>query len=145
MNKRSIVLTIAAVFLLFATAAFAAESAEPGSADDPVVTKSYVDARIAELKSDADGGSSAVFGAVSVEKGKKLIGGGGTELILRSGSAAAIDNGADGLSDLTAGKDLKGGAPVTKNHLLLVPRDDGRGILAQSDIWIMVKGAYTIK
>jgi hypothetical protein len=66
-------------------------------------------------------------------------------LILRSGDAYAIDNGVDGLSDVTSAKDLKGGVTITANHLLLVPRADGRGIRAGSDLWVMVKGSYTIQ
>ncbi len=142
MNKRNIALIVIAVVVLFASWVFASDSADPGSSDDPVVTKSYVDQKIAAIK---DGVGSAAFEAVFVESGKKLIGGGGTELILRSGSAAAIDNGADGLSDLTGAKDLRQGDRIEKNHLILVPRDDGRGILAKSDIWVMVKGSGSIK
>lgn len=145
MNKRKITVFIVALALIAATAAVGAETYEPGSADDPVVTKSYVDSQIALLKSSGGGLPAVAFEAVFVEKGKKLIGGAGTEIILRSGGALAIDNGVDGLSDLTGGKDLKGGFAVEKNHLLLVPRDDGRGISAETDIWILVKGSYTIK
>lgn len=129
--------------LVVATAAVFAETYDPGSAEDPVVTKSYVDAQIAALKSS--GGTATVFEPINVKAGQKLIGGAGTELILRSGDAYAIDNGVDGLSDVTSAKDLKGGVTITANHLLLVPRADGRGIRAGSDLWVMVKGSYTIQ
>ncbi len=142
MNKRNIVLIVVAMVVLFASWVFASDSGGPGSSGDPVVTKSYVDSKIAAIKNSS---GSAAFEAVFVEAGKKLIGGSGTELILRSGSASAIDNGADGLSDLTGAKDLRQGDLIEKNHLILVPRDDGRGILAKSDIWIMVKGSGSIK
>ncbi len=157
MKKRWLIVLVAALLaVILAVPAFAAET-DPGSSGDPVVTKSYVDAQIAALKESlkAETGTnpgttapsadaSDVFTAVEVKAGQLLIGAGGTELVLRSGSATAIDNGKDGVSDLTGAKDLKGGVQVEKNHLLLVPRDDGRGIAAQTDIWIMVKGAYTI-
>ena len=143
MNKRKITIAIVFIALVAATAAVGAESYDPGSENDPVVTKSYVDSQIAAIKSS--GGSSDTFEAVFVEAGKKLIGGAGAEMILRSGGALAIDNGTDGLSDVTGAKDLMGGFAVTKNHLLLIPRDDGRGISAATDIWVMVKGSYTIK
>jgi hypothetical protein len=142
MNKRRISVLIVVIALIVTTIAVGAETYEPGSKDDPVVTKSYVDSKIAEIK--AQGTSSAVFEAVFVKAGQKLIGGGGTELILRSGTAVAIDNGVDGLSDVTGAKDLLGGNAVSRNHLLLIPRDDGRGISAKTDIWVMVKGSYTI-
>lgn len=143
MNKRKITTLIVAIALIATTVAVGAQTYEPGSPEDPVVTKSYVDSQIAALK--GSGASSETFIAVSVQAGKKLIGSTGTEMVLRSGSAIAIDNGVDGLSDLTGAKDLIGGSDVTKNHLLLIPRDDGRGINATTDIWVMVKGSYTIE
>ncbi|MDD2216052.1 MAG: hypothetical protein PHR60_06515 [Eubacteriales bacterium] len=145
MNKRKAIISIVVIIVIATTVAAGAQTYDPGSKEDPVVTKSYVDAQIAALKSSGGSGSAATFEAVFVEAGKKLIGGAGTELILRSGRASAIDNGADGLSDLTGAKDLIGGSDVGKNHLLLVPRDDGRGIRATTDLWVMVKGSYTIK
>jgi DNA/RNA endonuclease YhcR with UshA esterase domain len=145
MNKRKITVTIVLLVFIIATVAVGAETYEPGSKEDPVVTKSYVDSQIAALKSDDGTISPETFKAVEVKKGKRLIGSGGTELILRSGEALAIDNGADGLSDLTGAKDLKEGMPVIKNHHIIVPRDDGRGISASTDLWVMVKGDYSIK
>ncbi len=130
--------------------------AAPGSSSDPVVTKSYVDSVVAGLQTKLDAlemaqnttGSAVTassFTVVTVPAGSKLIGGEGAQFILRSGSATAIDNGADGVSDLTAGVDLKGGAAVAKNHLLLVPRNDGRGISCSSKCYVMVLGEYTLQ
>ena len=144
MNKANITVLIVALALIVTTVAVGAAGYEPGSPEDPVVTKSYVDAQIAAVK-DGAGGSAAVFEPVFVEAGKNLIGGAGTELILRSGGALAIAKGQDGLSDVTQGKDLSGGFAVTRNHLLLIPRADGRGINAATDIWVMVKGTYSIE
>lgn len=115
----------------------------PGSEGDPVVTKSYVDSQIAQIK--GSGSSSDIYKKVSLSAGQKLIGNVGTEIILRSGEATAIDNGANGVSDITGAKDLMTGQWVAQNHLLLVPGSDGRGITATTDIWVMVRGSYTIK
>jgi len=41
--------------------------------------------------------------------------------------------------------DLMTGSQVVTNHLLLVPRNDGRGITAVTDIWVMVRGTYTVQ
>lgn len=146
MKRKWISVIVCAVMIVSLTAAVYAAGAV-GSEDDPVVTKSYVDAKIAELQngSQGSGGETDVFHAVNIPAGKKLIGGEGTELILRSGSATALDNGADGVSDLTGGTDLRTGTAVAKNHLLLVPRADGRGIYAATEIWVMIKGAYTLE
>lgn len=143
MNKTNFVVLIVALALIITTAVVGAADYEPGSPEDPVVTKSYVDAQIAAIKGAE--GSATVFVPVFVEAGKTLIGGAGTELILRSGGALAVAKGEDGLSDVTEGKDLKATFAVTRNHLLLIPRDDGRGISAATDIWVMVKGTYTIR
>ncbi|GAB1477169.1 hypothetical protein MASR2M70_20050 [Bacillota bacterium] len=144
MNKTNFAVLIIALALVITTAVAGAADFEPGSSGDPVVTKSYVDAKIAALKG-SDGSAASVFTPVFVEAGKTLLGGAGTELILRSGGALAVAEGEDGLSDVTEGKDLKATFALTRNHLLLVPRDDGRGIIAATDIWVMVKGTYTIR
>lgn len=132
------------IFSVFAvTVAAAAAADSPGSEDDPVVTKSYVDSQIAELK--GGGAASGSYAIVEVKAGQKFFGKEGTEMILRSGEATAIDNGANGVSDITAGTDLMTGQVVGLNHLLLVPRDDGRGIQAITDLFVMVRGSYSIQ
>ena len=165
--KKSFAVLIAAAMLLAASLMIAVYAADPGSADDPLVSKSYVDSIISSLKDrifdledsvemleddvedlepgagvPASGPSWTVF---QVAAGKKLLGGEGTEIVLRSGTATALDNGADGISDLTSGSDLKTGTAVSKNHLLIVPREDGRGISCASSCWVMVLGDYTIE
>jgi hypothetical protein len=47
-----------------------------------------------------------------------------------------------GLSDVTGGTDVKHQEAVRSNHLLIVPRSDGRGLLAQTDIVLLVWGLY---
>ncbi|WP_027398792.1 hypothetical protein [Anaerovorax odorimutans] len=141
--KKIILILITGILLLALTIVAGAVSTTPGSEDDPVVTKSYVDSQIAELKSNNT--TAETFKAIEVKAGQKLIGSEGTEIILRSGEAKAIDNGANGVSDISDGKDLMTGYWVYPNHLLLTPRDDGRGISATTDIWVMVRGSYTIQ
>lgn len=144
--------TIFAILLVifgFGIAAWAG----PGEEDDPLVTLSLVNAKIEEIKSYvdqkiADGGSQGAqsnYTPLYIKKGKKLIGCEGTEVILRSGEATAIDNGENGISDLTGAADLRTGDRVELNHLILIPREDGRGIAAKTEIWVMVKGGYAIE
>ncbi|WP_312353343.1 hypothetical protein [Aminipila sp.] len=131
--KKSIIVSIVTILVMvLGISIVMAATDQPGSESDPVVTKSYVD-------------SKTSFSPISLTAGQKLIGGEGTELILRSGEATAIDNGANGISDLTVGMDLMTGSQVVTNHLLLVPRNDGRGITAVTDIWVMVRGTYTVQ
>lgn len=129
--KKIIVIVISIVLILGISVAFGAVST-PGSETDPVVTKSYVDGKVS-------------YKPVRLETGQKLIGDEGTEVILRSGEATAIDNGSNGISDITAGKDLMTGNTVAANHLLLIPRKDGRGIAVSTEAWVMIRGNYTVQ
>ena len=141
--KKYIAVLVVMIAVFGLTIVAAAATADPGSEKDPLVTKSYVDNLIAQIK--GSGGTSDSYKAIQLTAGQQLIGNEGTEIILRSGEATAIDNGANGISDLTGGKDLMTGNSITANHLLLVPRSDGRGISATTDIWVMVRGSYHIK
>ena len=145
MKKRMIVLLCALLMLAGCIVAYAAGA---GSADDPLVSKSYVDQAISALRSEIaamGGGSADTFTVVEVPTGKKLECKAGTEVILRSGTATAIDSDLGGVSDVTAGLDLSGGQNVTTNHHLIIPRTDGRGLSAKTNIIVMVKGDYSIK
>ena len=149
MKKQGIALIVVLALCLTATIAIAAASGDAGSSDDPLVSKSYVDEKIADLKASLSGNSggseTGAYRAISLEEGQTLVGKEGTEIILRSGEATAIDNCSNGISDLTVGKDLWTGDAVLTNHQLLVPRADGRCIKAKTIIWVMVRGGYTIQ
>jgi len=132
--KKNILITIILTSVIVFCACFVAfgDNEAAGSAENPLVTKNYVDSKTA-------------YQTVHVFAGQKVIGKGGTEIILRSGEATAIDNGANGVSDITSGVDLMTGMQVGLNHLLLVPRDDGRGIALSTEGWVMVRGDFTIE
>lgn len=86
------------------------------------------------------------FVVVEMQQGEKIIAKESAEIIVRSGTAKAIANEAgDGLSDVTTGSDIKNMVVVEKNHLLIVPRTDGRGLLFDTESYIMIKGNYTIE
>ncbi len=167
----SMLITVLALVLAagLCTGAFAGGSA-PGSTGDPVVTKSYVDSRTEDLEDAIDRLSAAIdelkdsdirpseggcspaetevpggFQVYEISAGSTVSGCEGTQIILRSGTAFAVDNGVDGVSDLTAGADLKGGVQVQKNHLLLVPRTDGRGIKCSTLCYVMISGDFELK
>ncbi|MGG3284523.1 hypothetical protein [Paenibacillus solani] len=140
---------------------------QPGTTDDPVVTKSYVDQQIQQALNGGGGASTnptqpstpstseqpSQGGAdevknVALKPGKLLIADAGTEFIVRSGHAVIYTEVASGVADLTDGKDLLNGQAAPKNHLLSFPRE-GRGIQvkegSQSNLIVMVRGGYTIK
>lgn len=135
----------------------------PGTADDPVVTKSYVDQAIQQAIGDgggsttpstpstgASGSSSSDTGIqiVDVKPGKILVAAAGAEFIVRSGKAVIYSADSNGVADLTDGKDITNGGAVANNHLLSFPRE-GRGIQVQEggthNLTVMVRGGYQIK
>ncbi len=130
--------------------------AEPGGSDDPLITKSYienhvmpavreyVEEKIAGISSGT-AAANASFEVVEADAGKQIICSKGAELILRMGSATVIATEKGGLADTTAGYDLSNGIPMPSNHLLIVPVDDGRGIKAETDVIVLIKGGYMVK
>ena len=110
----------------------AADTPLPGSEQDPLVTRTYVEERLK-------------LNVVELDAGRRLVAGAGTELILRSGNATVVDSESGGLSDATDGVDLRKGTQVPRNHLLIAPRDDGRGLTAASQVIVLVRGDYRIE
>ncbi len=150
-----------------------ASSSTPASAGDPLVTKSYVDAKIAAENSRDDivtdvmaqidflygdklnGGSTSSgsediavytrYTPVSANKGQVILGGEGTEIILRSGKASGYIPDTNGLVDVTDGKEIMNDTALSINHLVVVPRDDGRGVKITENAWFIIKGPYRFK
>ncbi|MDR2899184.1 MAG: hypothetical protein LBU94_02610 [Clostridiales bacterium] len=173
-KKLVIPLIFCSLVSFFCLSEMAMAQSEPGGEQDPVVTKSYVDGKISELESNASSeineyqmefiidevtgrildeglsptqqvsGGDLTYVPVSVYAGQTILGGEGTEMILRSGSAIGYSSVADGLANTTTGGDVKLGDAVGVNNLLIVPRNDGRGLTATSDIWLLVKGNYNV-
>jgi len=129
---------------------------QPGSVNDPLVSKSYVDEKVAEIvrtelgKQQGNGGgsgsSSRSLVVIELNPGETLYAGEGTEMIVRNGKAVSVSSNSNGIPDLTDGADLKAGAVIPNNHLLLFPRDDGRGVRPHQDqkktVFVMVRGSY---
>lgn len=136
----------------------ASNPAAPGTTDDPVVTKSYVDEQI--QKALGNGGSTEPSNpgtpsqsgdeikVVTIKPGKILIAKAGAEFIVRSGKAVIYTQDANGVADLTDGVDLLNGQAAPSNHLLSFPRE-GRGIKVKdglnSNLVVMVRGGYTLQ
>jgi len=144
--------------------------AQPGDASDPLVTRNFVESRIAQVMDEINnlrtvinnispgavytpagtgdpvshpGADNVSFRIERISVGYSLIAHEGAEFILRSGMATAI-TGANGMVDITAGRDVMNGEQISHNHLLLVPRTDGRGFLANTDVYVMIKGGFDI-
>lgn len=87
------------------------------------------------------------FIALELTENQKLMTGESAEIILRGGKAKAIGGQGGGLSDITSGTgaDINTDQDVPLNHLLMVSRDDGRGIkIVSKKAWVLVKGPYKI-
>ena len=179
-------------------------AAQPGDAEDPLVTRRYVDSRIAVLEAQIDMLTHLLMDAIlggGLQPGTQLpvlppVGGGftpadrdalfadiifhfelmygemlrtavanvappqvvpfevyfapegstiifeaGVEFILRSGEATVVA-GPNGLANLTAGHDVQNGQTIYRNHLLLTPVTDGRGVHFTTGAWFMIRGNY---
>jgi hypothetical protein len=87
---------------------------------------------------------SQVFEVVNPKEGSIITFEAGTEFILRSGNAVALTGPVNGIPNVTAGKDIMNGEKIELNHLMIVPVTDGRGVVFQTDAWIMVRGGHTV-
>ena len=162
-----LILAVVVVFFMLSFG-ISAQSFTPGDEQDPLVTLSYMNLKIDEIKVYIDEKIDSIgtieteapvenqttsvaisipqnYVVIKMDMGQTLVGKEGTSIILRSGEAKVVTLGVDGMVDLTDGIDVKNDMDVKKNHQLLVPRDDGRSIYAKTDLWIMVKGNYILK
>ncbi len=156
-NKLSLIVLVFVISLLVVFAA-------PGSAEDPLVSVSYVEDKLAELKSEIielveansetvsddktnDADVSGTFEAFTFPNGSQLVFGASTEFIVRRGTAVLVDPDQNNLPDLTSGIDIVAGEEIPLNHHMLCPRRDGRGLIVAADsaeFWIMIKGEYIV-
>lgn len=131
--KKRVTMVLAALLTLFVAASYATN---PGTQEDPLITKSYIESVVYP---------ATKFQVVNVPANKSVIGAAGTEMILRQGTCSIIGTAKGGVSDVTMGYDLANGIVVQGNHLLIVPIDDGRGVWTATDCILMIKGGYEIK
>ena len=155
MEKKIKKIIIASILVsLFLVPTVNADIEYASTEDDPLVTLSYINFIKEQLKteiltevsktqssSDTQQTSEAAAGyeVVKVASGQKLMAASACELILRSGSAEAVVTGeyniaqSIGLSDVTSSEEITNGAAISKNHYLIIPRADGRGVKVTSE------------
>ena len=174
-RTRIITMLAIIVAALFAFGLVAAATGGYGSSSDPLVTLSYItdvfmpevdtaindtveaktqemtaelDATIAELETKYNEASVAsaasTYTVISMDDGEKLVGIKGCEIMLRIGSAFCNAPASPGLIDTSTTGILENGKYLEKNHMYMVTID-GRGIEADGDIMIIVRGDYTIE
>ena len=171
MKKINILLTSAVLMTTLFIGTTEAGYIEPGSESDPLVSKTYVDKKNNEVKASLDSnatklaemqksiehiminggnnsggasqGTSEEFKVIELKEGQTIIADASTEIIVRSGTVTVIGSKNGGISDITEGIDLQTGDQIKLNHLLIIPRSDGRGLQVQTDnTFIMIKGKY---
>ena len=147
--------------LVVGSSVYAAKG-DAGSSNDPLVTKSYVDSKVTQLQKTVEVQASMIdlltqeinnmgkeesssYEVVTVPAGQSIVGKQGTEIIVRSGNGQVLASDGGGLQDMTEGTDLLGGSEIPKYHLVIIPREDGRGIYATKDLIVMVRGGDNIQ
>ena len=96
-----------------------------------------------KILAEIDGIDSVGYETINLKKGQRIVG--TCEVILRSGKAVTVCPGENGISDLTAGTDVLSGKSVVQNHIMAIPRDDGRAIEATTGAYFMIRGSWRIK
>ena len=135
------------------------------SKDDPLISLSYandvlgpeimtevlkkIDADYVK-KSDLEPTNPSGYSLLTMRQGQALMAKDICEVILTEGEATAvvtsatnIENGA-GLIDTTTGSVVTNGEQLSANHAVVIPKPDGRGLRAASQIQILVRGEYNI-
>lgn len=163
-NKRIIIISS---FIALAVLTGVVIAADPGSSSDPLITLSYFNQKIDDLKEELTklvnkndeqesdeksdeklekeiDTSTFIFKIENLKAGSTLKCGEGAEFIIRTGEMTALASASGGLSDVTAGENIDGDKIVPKNHHIVIPRNDGRGLKVTTGGAIMIKGEYEI-
>ena len=169
MKKNKLLITFILLLIFTTLGIFAvnseAQSAVPGSGADPLVSRSCVDSRINQVIAmianpqpstgniDADSLREEImaeiiaklaYTPVFAHSGQIVLGGEGTEIILRSGRGFAYTLAENGVINTTTGMELFNDFEIPRNHSIVIPRDDGRGVRVIEDAWFIVRGGFQI-
>jgi len=90
--------------------------------------------------------ASSEFVVVELTTGDELYAAGACDIMLRAGTAiCTAPDLKQGIADYTDATEIYAGESLVKNHMCLIPRGDGRGVIATSEsVFIMVRGNYTV-
>ncbi|MBR6521888.1 MAG: hypothetical protein IKT47_04400 [Oscillospiraceae bacterium] len=174
-KKRIVTMLAIVVAALFVFGLAAAATGGYGSSSDPLITLSYItdifmpevdttinnaiEGKTLEISSKLDdtivaletkyneasiASAASTYTVISMSSGEKLVGVKGCEVMLRVGSAYCSAPASPGLIDTSTAGILENGQYLVKNHMYMITID-GRGIVADGDIMIIVRGDYTIE
>jgi|GEM_PF-1123292 len=142
-----------------------AETVEPGETTDEIETTEEVVTTTAPETTAAETtaapeplfpigtvNTGAKYNVVNLLAGQTLFASvNSCELIVRSGNTKVVSPFTakweeQGVSDITDGVEIYNDGKVPTNHSIIIPRDDGRGVVAlDGGAWVMVRGDYIIK
>ena len=147
MSKKRILILVFSIILVLSITVGIGIYAATEDKNVTLVSVDYIDNALKPWIKEQISAGNGFYEVVYLTKGQELIPETSAEIVLRSGSAAAISpSKAQGLSDLTTGKELYNGKAIEINHQLLVPRAYVRGILITSnESYLMIRVAYTIE
>ncbi|MDA8096467.1 MAG: hypothetical protein C4575_08405 [Desulforudis sp.] len=136
----ALLLGVGLIFSVYASA----DRSEPGTSADPLVTRSFVEEYVQRQLGQAPSGGGT-WQIVTLSPGQVFLGGDGTEFIVRGGQVVVVDPTGSGIPSLTSGTNLTNGRTIPANHLGLVPRKDGRGLKANTNVIIMYRGSAEVR
>lgn len=145
MKRLMIIITIAALMVGAFAGMLYANNADPGSSADPLVTRSFVVKYVNDKLGSGTGEGAGQWQIEEIKAGGIFLGGTGTEVLVRTGQAVCVDPTTTGIPNLTTGANIFNGQSIPRNNLILVPRQDGRGLKANTDVIIMYRGAGNVK
>jgi hypothetical protein len=135
------------------------ETAEPGETTEEIVTtvapettEVVTTEEPKPLFPEGTVNTGAKYDVINLAAGQTLFASvNSCELIVRSGNTKVVSPFTtkweeQGVSDITDGIEIYNDGKVPTNHSIIIPRDDGRGVVAlEGGAWIMVRGDYIIK
>lgn len=104
-----------------------ASAINPGSASDPLISKSYVDSFLS-------------FRAVELKAGTVVKPNSGGIIVFLSGKIRYVSKTSKELSDLTAGKMVRAGTYLTSNHMYIIIQDADFELQVKENSLAMVFG-----
>lgn len=126
-----------------------------GTESDPLITLSYLNEvlkpqleqsytqktkdSLAELEARIDGETNGAYAPLELKANQTLSCKAGCEFLVRSGEAYVTA----GVLNVTEGKELAANDWLMKHHLYMAVSDSG-AVRANSDLYLMVRGEYTI-
>lgn len=120
-------ISVVFMFVILACANTNGYAVEPGSKDDPIITRSYLETLYAWQVTPLSEGQT-----LSIDRG--------VEFVIRRGQAVVVGLSNEGLIDLTAGKELIDGERIEAYHLMVSPASDRRGLRATSPVIMLTRG-----